>query len=59
MVSSGTYDFSAANADVSDIVAYKATNSINGKCYVGITIRFETRKCKHIWESNNGSPLSY
>lgn len=34
-------------------VIYKATNLINGKCYIGQTIRFKKRKYDHIFWSIN------
>lgn len=39
---------------------YKATNNINGKCYIGQTVQaFEKRKDKHIWEAKNGSDTHF
>src|SRR3990167_1240172 len=36
-------------------IIYRATNLINGKCYVGQTIfTIDIRKCKHLKNANNG-----
>ena len=38
---------------------YKATNTINNKCYIGQSIKYETRKLAHIKSSSVISPMTY
>lgn len=41
-------------------IIYKVTNSINGKCYIGQTIKtLEQRKHEHIWNATNKKYKSY
>ncbi len=42
------------------MIVYRATNLINGKIYIGQTIKTLTRrKSKHLYDTNHGSPLYF
>lgn len=40
-------------------IIYRATNSINGKCYIGFTTNFESRRYQHEWLADHDSQQAF